>query len=640
LAAAEGVLTYTLRVFNDGPGTARNVVVRDILPPQVHLVSATLPLMGERNVQTETATIEWRLGTITAENESLLQVVVMVHSWVTQSFTNTAVVTATTVDASPDNNQAILETTLTDAADLAISAKMPAVTGAGSVVTCIVDYANFGPAATHNITIAAQLPVEMSFGGVVGAKSQFSPFVLAGLSPATWTAPELAAGASGRIVFTATVQPGVLGHLTSTVVITSSSPDSDWDNNDCDPVTLVEPVADVAITQSVTPDPVVVGGELTYTLVYTNHGPWAAEDVFITATLPPGVILTGPVSSDLAVLPQTGRSLRWFAPSLLPGTDGTIVLAMKVGRGAAGPLRDSVVIRSATLDDNPGDNSTAGSVDVLVPALSVTQTVQPGAIALHQPCTYTLRITNTGAVTFSAQSLSLVEMLPLGFYPVSVNATQPVTLAQTWVWRNPTPLAPGKSVSVSLVVLASEIVSPGLYLSTADVTATVLGSPIAVTAPVSVRLALPSVAVTQQMIGDGPDVATSDRVTLAVRLSNTGPSPLTAVPLMIRYDPHVLHFVVATPSPEKASGDGTISWRNLIQSPPHGIGRDLFPNKILTVTLAFGITQPVTGVNSVESYVTVGELRDSYGNLSDGYTIGGSVYGVQPLYLPVVIRSS
>ena len=635
LTAAEGVLTYTLRVFNHGPNNARQVVVDSVLPPQVRLVSPTLSLMEERNVQTTTATLEWELGTIAAENESVVQMVVMVHPWVTQSFTNTAVVTAATVDTNPGNNQAVLETTLTDAADLAIFAEVPAVTRAGSVVTCILDYANFGPAATHNITIVIQLPVEMSFGGIVGAESLFSPFVLAGQSPATWTAPELAAGASGRIVFTATVQPGVLGYLTSTVVITSSSPDGNWDNNDCDPVTLVEPVADVAITQSVAPDPVVVGGELTYTLVYTNRGPWAAEDVFITATLPLGVILTGQVSSDLAVLPQTGRSLRWFAPSLLPGTSGTVVLTVKVDRGAAGPLRDRVVIRSATRDGYPGDNAVAGSVDVLVPALSVRQTVQPGIVARHQPCTFTLYITNTGAVVFPAQSLLLVETLPSGFYPVSIDATQPVTLAQRWTWRNFAPLAPGESVSVSRVVLASGTVLPGLYPSTAGVMAAVPGSPIAVTTPASVRLALPSVAVTQQMIGDGTDLVASDRVTLTVRLSNTGPSPLAALPLTVRHDPHVLHFVSAAPSPEKAFGDGTVSWRNLIQS---GIGRDLFPGKILTVTLAFDVTRPVTEVNSIESYVTVGELRDSYGNLSDGYTIRGS--RVQPLYLPVLIRSS
>ena len=159
-------------------------------------------------------------------------------------------------------------------------------------------------------------------------------------------------------------------------------------------------------------------------------------------------------------------------------------------------------------------------------------------------------------------------------------------------------------------------------------------------APVSVRLALPSVAVAQQMSGDGTSIATSDRVTLTIRLTNTGPSPLVAVPLLQHYDPRLLRFVGADPDPEEASGDGTIGWRNLTQVPPRGIGCDTFPGEALTVTLAFDVAQPLTVFGSVESHVTIGPLRDVYGNLSDGYTAGVVVYEADRLYLPPVIRSS
>ncbi len=385
---------------------------------------------------------------------------------------------------------------------------------------------------------------------------------------------------------------------------------------------------------------------MTYTLAYTNYGPWAAENVFVTLTLPvsvtlsSGVALAGHSLPDLEVLTQTGRTLAWFAPSLLPGASGTAVLTVTVDRRATGPLRSHAVIHSATLDGNPGDNTVAGAVDALRPALSLVQTVQPGAIAPHQPCTYTLRVTNTGAVTFTAQSLSLVEMLPPGFRLVTITATQPVTPAQTWDWRNPAPLSPGDSFGVSLVVSASETISPGLYLSLAEITATVPGNPLTATASALVHLTSPSVAVAQQMTGDGANIATSKRVTLTIRLDNTGPSPLTAVPLMERYDPHILRFVGADPNPEIAPRDNTIRWGNLVQAPPHGIGRDLLPGKTLTVTLTFDVTQPLTSVNSVESYVSIGKLRDVYDNISDGYTVGGSVYEVRPLYLPMMIRSS
>ncbi len=647
--AAEGTLTYSLLIANHGPGDARDIVVRDVLPSQVYLVDTTLPVIKTGSSQTTTTTVGWELGTLPAGDSRALQVTVVVRSWVTQSFTNTATVTAATMDQDHRNNQSTVETAVTDAADLAIAAQIPTVIGSGDVVTYTLVYTNLGPAAAHNITIVEELAAEMSFGGVVDTEL-VSPLdtVTTGtlgieeLVPAAWMVQKLAPGAFGRIIFTATVQPGVLGSLTSTVGITSDSPDSNWDNNDYNQVTLARPVANVSIAQSVTPDPVVVGSVLTYTLTYTNHGPWAAKNVLITAmlplsvTLPTSATLSGQTAPDLVPLTPSGQSLAWFTPSLPSGTSGTVVLTVTVDQRAANSLPNRAIIHSTTLDGNPNDNTINGSVETLTPDLSLAQTVQPDVIAPHQPCTYTLHVTNTGTVMFAAQALSLVEVLPPGFHSTTITSTRPVTLAQTWTWRNPAPLAPGESVSISLVVSATETMSPDLYLSTAEITATVPGGPLAATASAPVRLTLPSVAVTQHMIGDRANVATSDRVTLTIRLVNTGPSPLAAIPLTERYDSRILHFVGAIPAPEESLGDSTIGWSNLIQAPPHGIGRDLFPGEALTVTLAFDVIQPLTKIGSVESQVTIERLRDVYDNLSDSYTIRENVYGASPLYLPIV----
>ncbi|MCP4540860.1 MAG: DUF11 domain-containing protein [Chloroflexi bacterium] len=651
--AAEGTVTYMLLVANHGPVDAQDVVIRDFLPPQVRLVKTTLPVMKVEGDQTATFVVGWRLETLPAGDRRAIQVTVAVHSWVTQSFTNTVIVTTATPDRNPLNNQATVETAVTDVADLAIFAQIPAVAGAGDVVTYTLVYTNLGPAAAYNVTIVEQLAPEILFGGVTNMgpwlPSQTAitgTLMIEELVPMAWTTPKLTAGAFGRLVFTATVQPDVLGPLTSTVGIVSQSPDSDSDNNDHEHVMLVMPVANVAIAQNVTPNPVVVGSVLTYTLTYTNHGPWAAENVVITTmlplsvTVPSSITLNGPASSDWIMLTPTGQSLAWFTPSLLSGMSGTIVLTVTVDQRAADPLYSRVIIHSTTRDNNPDDNTATGSVDTLTPALSLLPTVHPNVIAPHQPCTYTFYVTNTGAVTFAAQSLSLVGMLPPGFRPVTITNTQSETLPQAWVWHNSASLAPGKSFSVSFVMSATETVSPGLYLSTAGAVATVPGDPITATASVSVRLTRPSVAVVQQMIGDGANTTASDRVTLTIHLINTGPSPLATVPLTERYDPHMLRFVGAIPNSEKSSDDGTVDWSNLIQSPPHGIGRDLFSGETLTVTLVFSVTRPLTLTGPVESHVTIGQLYDVYGNFSDGYTIGGDVFGMRPLYMPMVIRSS
>ena len=76
--------------------------------------------------------------------------------------------------------------------------------------------------------------------------------------------------------------------------------------------------ADVTVVKLDDPDPVVVGGVLTYTLVYTNNGPATAQNIVITDTLPPEVSFGG-VVSEVPVIAgpvQTGQQL---AENAVPG---------------------------------------------------------------------------------------------------------------------------------------------------------------------------------------------------------------------------------------------------------------------------------------------------------------------------------
>ncbi len=622
-AAADGLLIYHLLITNRGPGRAQDVVVHDILPSQAKMVDAT------PSVEEDT-TPSWNLGTLAAGDRRTIQVTVIVHSWVTQSFTNTAFVTTTTPETRPQNNQAIARTTITDIADLAISAHIPAVAGSGSVVTCTLVYTNQGPATARAITVEERLPPGMTLGGIVSTALYPAPgntpvgtLQLNGLGPAAWSAPQLRAGASGRIIFTATVDPGILGTLTSTVSITARSPDGNDGNNTDRQILLAVPTADVAIRQHATPNPTAMGGVLTYTLAYTNHGPWPAKNLFVTATLPPSLTLLGWTSPGLITPTRAGPMLTWFTPSLPSGVRGSIVLTGRVDDRATLPLHSQAVIRSDTPDHTLADNRTSRSVDALEPALALASTVKPGRIAPGQPCTYTLRITNTGRITFAAQSIA---------HPV------PPATAPTWTWRNLAPLAPGAHTSVTRVISMARTISPGVHLTTAQVTATVAGRTVTATAPVSVQLAFPSVAASQQIAHDGTGILTSDRVTLTIRLTNTGPSPLALLPLLERHDPRALRLVKSDPIPEETSGNGAPDWTDLTQPSPRGIGRAISSGQTLTVTLNFDVVRPLAIVGPVKNRVTVGELRDIYGNVTAGYTVESTLYRVDQLYLPLVFK--
>ncbi|HFD40399.1 MAG TPA: DUF11 domain-containing protein, partial [Anaerolineae bacterium] len=99
------LLTYTLTISNSGPATAEQVVVTDTLPVEVQFVRAQPAPDSSPNP------VVWHLGDIPAGESRSLTLTVQVQSWVTQPFTNTAVVASTTDDDDDDDNEDDDETT-------------------------------------------------------------------------------------------------------------------------------------------------------------------------------------------------------------------------------------------------------------------------------------------------------------------------------------------------------------------------------------------------------------------------------------------------------------------------------------------------------------------------------------------------
>ena len=69
----------------------------------------------------------------------------------------------------------------------------------------------------------------------------------------------------------------------------STATDPNSANNSASATTTVKPVADLGLTKSDSPDPVLAGQLLTYTLGVSNAGPHTAPGVTVTDTLPTGV---------------------------------------------------------------------------------------------------------------------------------------------------------------------------------------------------------------------------------------------------------------------------------------------------------------------------------------------------------------
>ncbi len=130
--------------------------------------------------------------------------------------------------------------------------------------------------------------------GTTGSETEADCAISAGAFTCTTTAP-IAAGGSKAYQLTLNVSSGYSGtSLTNTATITSvpagtNDPDSsDYSASDTDAVTKS---ADLSVTKADSPDPVLAGNHLVYTIVVLNAGPSDAAGVSLSDTLP--VELTG-----------------------------------------------------------------------------------------------------------------------------------------------------------------------------------------------------------------------------------------------------------------------------------------------------------------------------------------------------------
>src|SRR6185312_4537262 len=80
------------------------------------------------------------------------------------------------------------------------------------------------------------------------------------------------------------------GSMTNQAGVTSDVGDPNTADNSASAGTTVNPAADLSITKTGEPDPVLAGTQLTYALEVVNTGPQSATGVQVTDNLPSGVI--------------------------------------------------------------------------------------------------------------------------------------------------------------------------------------------------------------------------------------------------------------------------------------------------------------------------------------------------------------
>jgi uncharacterized repeat protein (TIGR01451 family)/uncharacterized delta-60 repeat protein len=233
----------------------------------------------------------------------------------------------------------------------------------GSNLTYTLTVTNYGPAGTANgVVVSDTLPAGAAFVRATPGPGNGTA-TTNGTGLLTWNVGSVSTNSPATL--TLIVQPLVTGQLTNVATVSTASSDLNPDNNSASYVdTAVVPTADLAMFLSGSPDPVLLGGTITYTLTVSNLGPaTAAAPVVATNGLPPNVAFVSASPGYTFV----GNVITFTnLGSILNNSSATATVVLK-------PLVAGIITNKAgcytttTLDPAKANNST--SIKTLVEAM-------------------------------------------------------------------------------------------------------------------------------------------------------------------------------------------------------------------------------------------------------------------------------
>lgn len=403
-------LTYTITVSNTVADTAPGITLTDVLPASVTFVSINTPA-GWAPCTTPAV---GSTGTVTCTKTSLAAGASSVFSLVVKTSTggplpNTVTVATTGNDTNPANNTATATTTVVPAgtADLAITKTGSGLTTfVGAPFTYIINISNAGPSSATNVVVTDTLPTGVTYGSATPSGS--GSCTQAGVT-VTCTYASLANGGSASI--TIIVTPTTTGTIVNTATVNAAEADPTPADNTATtaPTTVVPPSADLALTKTGAPNPVLVGNNLTYTLVVTNNGPSNATGVVLTDTLPANVTF-GPITGTGCS--RTGSIVTCNIGALANAATSTVTIVVTPQAAAAPSIPNSASVTATEMDPNLLNN-TASTTTTVTPAadLAITKTASPaGSVRVGSTLTYTITVTNNGPS--AASGVTVTDTLP------------------------------------------------------------------------------------------------------------------------------------------------------------------------------------------------------------------------------------
>lgn len=172
--------------------------------------------------------------------------------------------------------------------------------------------------------------------------------------------------------------------ITNTAQVTNDVTDSNNTNDSSSATVSVVAAgsADLKVTKTDSPDPVYIGGDISYAIVVTNNGPATATSPQLNDTLPTGTTFRslGVPAGWTCITPSVGGtgSISCSAASLTVGSTASFPLVVRVGPTVSDgtTISNTATTSSSTTDSISGNNSATTTTLAKTPLL-ITQ-IYPG----------------------------------------------------------------------------------------------------------------------------------------------------------------------------------------------------------------------------------------------------------------------
>jgi len=607
-APAGTLVTYYLDYANNGPATARSVVLTDTVPGQ--LIGVSWSCSAGCAVSGSGSSITVNLGDLAAGASGRIVVTgTAMTSVAREDFTNTARISTITPETTLTNNESSVPGAVWTSDLLIIKAAAPFAV-AGSTFTATLTIRNQGPASATTVQVQDTLPPGVTFvasspapTSSVGATYRWNLGTLGDLEERTITLT-LRADAS--------LDGGVSVVNTAT---TSGTSDRDPGNNTDDSTTIIRRRADIRI-QKDGPARVTAGNQIAYTLAYANDGPSAARAVIVTDMLPAGVTF---VSATPAPSSQSGSTLTWAVGDLSVGQSGTINVTVATEPVQMEPA--ITVVNRATITDGgsdlpgggganddptPGNNEDEHRTDIETSDVFVRKDM-PDFIVAGLAFDATVRVENRGPA--DALNVTLRDFLPPGMTLVS--ASPPVSAAPAR-WNLGT-ISAGQSITITLRLrVPSTAPRDALFVNRVIVDTTTPDRDETNNIHEDSTRVRPNADLS--VVKDGPagPILSGATVTYTLRWANAGPSLAEAVEVR---DPLPAGFTFqrATPAPTGMSA-GVLTWAlgnqdvgaaGTITVVGQLVTSQASESKVNTATVASTTDDPAPSNNTDDSTTTV-----------------------------------